>query len=173
MLIGAYSRDYELPNVPHFSKEKFIPLPPVMLEQFDTLAAKCLMGVFPEISHIWLAIDNRLVLWNFETEDGLANYDFEDPNELILSVALITPKQNVFVQEIEYLVAVSTTSRILLLGLRRLRPNLNNYELCKTPLFVSSDDVAIIQIQSSPDGRVFMCGSDGDVYELEYQVPTT
>ena len=170
--IGPYSKDYEISKIDHFSREKFIPLPSVILEQFDTLASKCLMGIFSEISHIWLAIDNRLILWNFEVEGGLANYEFENANEIILAVALITPKPGIFVKEIEYLVAVSTTTRIALLGLRKIKSTTSNYELCVTPLLVSSDDVAIIQIQSSPEGRVFMCGSDGDIYELEYQVNT-
>jgi len=154
----------------HFVKEKFIPLPSVLLQQFETLASKCLLGIFPEIRHIWLAIDNKLFLWDFGGGKNLANYEFDDPGELILGVCLVSPKPGVFVEDIQYLLAVSTITRVTLLGLRRTQDPSNQYDICKTPLVVSSDDVAILQIASSANGRIFMCGSDGNIYELDYQV---
>jgi nuclear pore complex protein Nup155 len=34
---------------------------------------------------------------------------------------------------------------------------------------VASDNVHMLKIVGSPNGRVFMCGKDGCVYELHYQ----
>jgi nuclear pore complex protein Nup155 len=169
-VIGSYSKDYEITKLDHFVKEKFIPLPNVLQQQFDTLASKCLLGIFPEIHNIWLAIDNKLFLWDFGLGKNLLNYEFEDASEILLSVCLVSPKVGVFVRDIEYLLAVSTTTRVTLLGLRKMQDPSTQYELCKTYLTVSSDDVVIIQIISSLDGRIFMCGSDGNIYEFEYQV---
>ena len=128
------------------------------------------MGLFPEIGHVWMTVDNRLFLWNYEDQESFASYDFEDENELILTVVLVTPRPGVFIAEIEYLIALATTSKIILLGLRKLSKTADSYEICSTPLAVSSDDIAILSMKGSDDGRLFMCGSDGNLYELEYEV---
>jgi len=39
-----------------------------------------------------------------------------------------------------------------------------------TPVCVSSDNVAMTRVVGSPDGRIFMGGRDGQVYELEYGI---
>jgi len=34
---------------------------------------------------------------------------------------------------------------------------------------VPSDNVHMLKIIGTPEGRIFMCGKDGNVYELHYQ----
>jgi nuclear pore complex protein Nup155 len=36
---------------------------------------------------------------------------------------------------------------------------------------IPSDSVNMLKIVGTPQGRIFMCGRDGNLYELQYQVP--
>ena len=81
------------------------------------------MGIFPEINRTWMTIDNTLYLWNYESNEYYQLYyrDFinthHDPDQLILNCALVKPIPGVFLEQIEYLLIVSTPLEITILGL--------------------------------------------------------
>jgi hypothetical protein len=43
-----------------------VQFPDYLLSQLNSVECKCFMGLFPEIKRVWLTIDNRLTLWNYE-----------------------------------------------------------------------------------------------------------
>jgi nuclear pore complex protein Nup155 len=62
------------------------------------------MGIFPEINRVWMTIDNRLYLWNYEMEGGDLINTFEDPDQIIVNVSLVKPIPGVFLDQIEVMV---------------------------------------------------------------------
>lgn len=89
----------------------------------------CLMGAFPEISRVWLAIDSNIYVWAFEHGSDVAYYD--GLSETIVSVGLIKPKPGVFQSFVKYLLVLTTTVEIVVLG------KLLVYKFCqKNSLFV-------------------------------------
>lgn len=74
----------------------------------------CLMGVFPEISRVWLAIDSNIYVWAFEHGSDVAYFD--GLGETIVSVGLVKPKSGVFQNFVKYLLVLTTTVEIVVLG---------------------------------------------------------
>ncbi|RKP16895.1 nucleoporin-domain-containing protein, partial [Rozella allomycis CSF55] len=76
------------------------------------------------------------------------------------------PKKGVFVKQIEYIMVVATAVEVSVLGIAVSGGDVVFYN---TGLSVPTDDVRILSIGASEEGRVFMSGSDGNLYELNYQ----
>jgi nuclear pore complex protein Nup155 len=173
---GEYSAD----NMRQFVKKGTILIPDVLFEQYDMLECKCFMGLFSEINRAWLTIDNRLFLWNYEDGSDFVVYDELD--QIIVSVALVSPKTGVFIEEITHVLVIATPIEILLLGVffdlskkpsgtEDIRRKLSTAELILYPtqLSVPSDYVSMLSMVGTEQGRIFMCGKDGNIYELAYQ----
>lgn len=69
------------------------------------------MGLFSEIQRAWISMDNRLYLWNFM--DGSDFYEYDELDQVILTVGLVPPKKGIFKEEVEYLLIVATTIEII------------------------------------------------------------
>ncbi|KAJ2554199.1 hypothetical protein EV175_002669, partial [Coemansia sp. RSA 1933] len=157
------------------TKQRLIPLPDALFEQYDLLECRCFMGLFPEIKRAWITVDHRLFLWNYEDESDF--YSFEDQDQIIVSVALVRPRPGVFVDSIKYVLAVATPLEVFLLGVGYEAPNSlaqttgggGEITLFATQISVPADGVAMTSIAGSADGRVFMSGNDGALYEFVYQ----
>lgn len=72
------------------------------------------MGVFPEIGRVWLTIDSNIYVWAFEHGTDVAYFD--GLNETIVSVGLVKPKPGVFQNIVKYLLVLTTTVEIVVLG---------------------------------------------------------
>jgi nuclear pore complex protein Nup155 len=137
------------------------------------------MGIFPEINRVWVTIDNRLYLWNYEAPNGEnALNTFDDQEQIIVTVGLVKPLPGVFLDEIEYILVVTTPLEIILLGMaftggkakdtKSSQPR-GPLTLYRTDLTLASDGVNFVQVVGTDEGRVFMLGSDNNVHELAYQ----
>ncbi|KAJ2489918.1 hypothetical protein IWW37_003612, partial [Coemansia sp. RSA 2050] len=158
------------------AKQRLIPLPDALFEQYDLLECRCFMGLFPEIKRAWITVDHRLFLWNYEDESDF--YSFDDQEQIIVSVALVKPKPGVFVDAIRHVLVVATPLEVFLLGvgydagkLAGVRGSGSGGEvtLFATQISVPADGVAMTSICGTSDGRVFMSGNDGALYEFAYQ----
>jgi nuclear pore complex protein Nup155 len=80
----------------------------------------------------------------------------------------------VFLEQIEYILVVSTPLEIILLGVAFSEPNSKGsrgmMSIYRTEMIVSSDNINMTQIVGTKTGRIFMRGSNGHMYELVYQV---
>lgn len=54
----------------------FSKLPDIIMNQYQSifdfitaLQSRCFMGIFPEINRVWISIDNRLYLWNYDSNE--------------------------------------------------------------------------------------------------------
>ncbi|KAJ2809970.1 hypothetical protein H4S07_002949 [Coemansia furcata] len=158
------------------TKQRLIPLPDALFEQYDLLECRCFMGLFPEIKRAWITVDHRLFLWNYEDETDF--YSFDDQEQIIVSVALVRPKLGVFVDTIKHVLVVATPLEVFLLGvgydggkLAGMRGSGSGGEvtLYATQISVPADGVAMTSMCGTSDGRVFMSGNDGALYEFAYQ----
>lgn len=105
---------------------------------------------------------------------------YDDIKEVILSVSLIKPKENIFKDKVKYLLAVTTPVEIILLAIvvnknenfnteqRKGNPfNIfSSIELYDTRYKVPSEGISILKTVGTYCGNIFMVGSDGNVYEV-------
>ncbi|CAG9806092.1 unnamed protein product [Chironomus riparius] len=157
-----------------------IPIPNEIMENFKNIKCHCRMGLFPEIGRAWLTIDSDIYIWTYEHARDVAYFD--GLNHLIVSVGLIKPKPNVFINDVKYLLVLTTPIEIVVLGVTFgdttksvttpsfLSSSFDEMQLMNKPIFViNTDNVAITCIEGTSDGRIFLGGRDGCLYEISYQ----
>lgn len=100
---------------------------------------------------------------------------FMDQPDVITHVALVQPKQGLFIDDITSLLVICTPISVLLIGVAIAnQPTLDNrpqkdIKLYATDLTISTD-IEMTSVIGTLDGRIFMCGQqDGNLYELHYQ----
>eukprot|EP00656_Telonema_subtile_P001758 TRINITY_DN10762_c0_g1_i2.p1 TRINITY_DN10762_c0_g1~~TRINITY_DN10762_c0_g1_i2.p1 ORF type:complete len:1481 (+),score=454.69 TRINITY_DN10762_c0_g1_i2:208-4650(+) len=154
-------------------------LPERLLTTIQSLQADRLMmgGVLPEIHRAWISIDHVLYLWNYN-DSTYEVHDFLD--EVIISVALVKPRPGVFLDRTDWLLVVTTPTDVSVLAV--LFENPVDYDahapipaksklvLQPTAVNVSTDNVMMMCVIGTPEGRIFMGGRDGCLYELVYAV---
>uniref|UniRef100_A0A6Q2XKF0 Nuclear pore complex protein Nup155 n=1 Tax=Esox lucius TaxID=8010 RepID=A0A6Q2XKF0_ESOLU len=182
-LSGGSDMDYPLqgpglltvPNLPELSAVRRVPLPPELVEQFSHMQCNCMMGVFPEICRAWLTIDNDIFMWNYEDGGDVAYFD--GLSETILSVGLVKPKAGIFQPHIHFLLVLATPVDVVILGLSfpKAQAGLNDsmsggMQLLPDPLYsIPTDNTYLLAITSTDQGRIFLAGKDGCLYEVAYQ----
>jgi nuclear pore complex protein Nup155 len=155
-----------------FEQIKRYLIPDSILEQINMTQMATTMGLFAEINHAWVSIDNQLYLWDY-TNPNPELIGFEDQPNTILSVKLVKPRAGVFVSAVSHLVVVATSVDVLLLGLQCERgpESVHRVQLFRTDLSVVIKGLSVAAIAGSDKtGRIFFAdGRDTeDVYELNY-----
>lgn len=100
--------------------------------------------------------------------------------DTIVSVALVKPKHDVFVESVQYLLAIATTVQVLLCAVV-ISPegeiSIGQSKLCTFCFLttsahynVSTDNVNMHKVLGTKNGRIFLCGSDGCLYEVDYSL---
>lgn len=129
------------------------------------------MGLFAEINHAWVVIDNSLFLWDY-TRPESELIGFEDQPHTIHAVALVPPKPGIFVNTITHILAVATSSDMILLGVSATNTpaGTKSVSLYQTKMTLPLRGTDVRVISGSADGRIFFGGStDVDIHELYYQ----
>ncbi|GBG24052.1 Cys-Gly metallodipeptidase dug1 [Hondaea fermentalgiana] len=146
------------------------PIPRAIRTLYSQIECEMFMGLFHEINRAWITIDNRLFLWNYYKEDDFYVYDGVD--QLIVSVGLARPRPGIFDADVEYIVAISTPVEVLLLQLKIVgHPVYGDIILEPTEYNMATDNVPMRSIAGTADGRIFMAGHDGSLYEFVYEAP--
>ena len=144
-------------------------MPNVIQEQYQTLQMASYMGIFPEISRVWVTVDNRLYLWDYDNPSSVI-FPYEVLDNVIISVALCAPRPGLFLERVKYILVISTAVEIVILALTWEGNDLtNNFRVHQSPYTIPTDDVPMIKIVSAQNGRIFMGGKDGNLYELVYE----
>ncbi|KAI9821284.1 MAG: hypothetical protein M1827_004020 [Pycnora praestabilis] len=169
------SSDYDIPLAPAwapFQKIKTYDIPEKIFEQYNKAQVSTMMGLFAELNHAWITIDNALYLWDY-THPNPDLIGFEEQPNSITAVKLVIPRRGVFVPAITQLLVVATTSEIFLIGIscQTGAGGLSTVALYQTQMRLSIKGIAVTVIEGSLNtGRIFFSGkSDHDVYELTYQ----
>lgn len=134
------------------------------------------MGLFPEIQRAYITVDNRLYLWNYlngyihnpHIDNSEDFQSFSDSSQTLLSVRLIPPRPGVFLPAITYLLALCTSSTFFLLGIDTSAAD-GTFTLYNADMSVSVSAMGIKCIQATKDGRLFIAGGDGHLWEIIYQ----
>jgi len=131
-----------------------------------------MMGLFADINHAWITIDNALYLWDY-THPNPELIGFEEQSNSITAVRLVTPRPGVFVSAISRLLVVATTTDIILIGVacQSTPSGATAVSLYQTRMQVSIKGISVqCIVGSAKTGRIFFAGrNDDDVYELTYQ----
>ncbi|CAM9519333.1 unnamed protein product, partial [Ectocarpus sp. 12 AP-2014] len=159
---------------PQIRSKSFAMLPEALSRERDRVECMTFMGLLPEIDHAWMTVDNVLYLWNYHTQDFT---QFRELEQVIVTVALVPPKKGVFNKEVEHVLAVATTVEVILLAVTYHEkpqetgsPRNRRIQVRRTNFRASTDGVSMLKIAAHPNGRVFMAGKDGNLYELTYSV---
>lgn len=150
---------------------------------FLDIKCHCRMGLFPEIGRAWMTIDSDIYIWTYEHTRDVAYFD--GLSHLIVGVGLIRPKPNVFINDVKFLLVLTTPIEIIVLGVTFgdttkaissspsrsfLTSTYEEMQLMNKPIFVlNTDNVTISCVEGSADGRIFLGGRDGCLYEVCYQ----
>jgi len=157
--------------VKQFTRVKRVPLPAELVEHFGHMQCNCNMGLFPEVSRAWLTIDSDIYLWRYEDGGDLAFFD--GLADTILQVSLATPKPGILQPHIKHLLCLATPVEIVLLGLTFATPQgspTEELQLLPEPLFtLPCEQLVTRSMQGTANGRIFMGGKDGSLYEFAYQ----
>jgi hypothetical protein len=158
---------YRSMNGSIMERNKFIPFPPEIVNQYKNVESASFMGILPEINRVWITIDNILYLWNYNRPSD--PYVYDGISEIIVSVALTAPKPGIFLDTVRYLLVVATPVDISVLAVCT-DEGFEAIRLSPTFYTLPSDNTTMVKIVGSQSGRIFMAGSDFNIYELEYSL---
>lgn len=147
------------------------PIPNQIFDHYNVGKLQTLMGLFAEINHAWVVIDNSLFLWDYTLSDPEL-IGFEDQPHTIHAVALVPPKPGIFLDSITHILAVATSAEMILLGVAvsTTPAGTKSVALYQTKMILPLRGSDVRIIAGSADGRIFFGGSnDIDINELYYQ----
>ncbi|KAL0230658.1 hypothetical protein PCE1_004215 [Barthelona sp. PCE] len=154
-------------------------LPSLISEKSTRMRSNYNMGLLEEINHVYVVVDNMLYLWNYDFSRTHHNRDnsnivqIDSIDQLIGAVAIVKPKQDVFRQDVEYLLVVGTSVQVHIFALVfSVRGNYRSpLRAVDTNLSVVTDDVPVSCITGFND-RILYAGVDGVLHELLYRTET-
>lgn len=169
-----------------FTHTHSIELPPYLVNAVKETKLSSLMGLLHEAKIVWLSVDDILYLWEYSKHpDTVGNTGerkredfvrFQVPSgHCIVSVGLVKPKKGVFRDIVEWCLLVTTSEDVLLCALARESNSLSStncdsiLKLIPTRYIIPTDSVPMLSICGTDDGRVFMGGHDGCLYEMSYE----
>uniref|UniRef100_A0A336MUH0 CSON006340 protein n=1 Tax=Culicoides sonorensis TaxID=179676 RepID=A0A336MUH0_CULSO len=157
-----------------------VPVPNEIMEHFKHIKCHCMMGLFPEIGRAWMTIDSDIYIWTYEQSRDVAYFD--GLSDLIVSVGLVQPKSGVFISDVKYLLVLTTPVEIVVLGVTfgdgnkglssptRSVAMYEEMQLLNKPIFIlNTDNVPVNVVKGTKEGRIFLGGKDGSLYEVDYQ----
>lgn len=147
-------------------------IPEKIFEQYNRAQFSTKMGLFAELSHAWVAIDNGLYLWDYTQPDPTI-VGYEDQPNTITAVKLVTPRPGIFKGTISRMLVVATPKEINLVGVATQPTNTGGVSIAlystNMKLHTKGMDVRTI-VGSAATGRIFFSGTENDdVYEMTYQ----
>ena len=164
-----------------------IPMPAFLSQQISTKAKiSSLMGLLPEASLAWMSVDYTLYLWrygqtgttNSMLSTGLDDFcSFRVPSKQCVStVGLAKPKSGIFNNAVKWVVVVTTPEEILLCAFVEKEDATaadgfgehGTLQLVATSFVIPTDGVSMYAVASTRDGRIFVGGANGSLYEVSY-----
>jgi nuclear pore complex protein Nup155 len=86
----------------------------------------------------------------------------------IVGVGFVKPKANIFMDNIQQLLIISTIREVKVTAVSYDRST--GLKFYRTDMTTNTAGVNMISIVGTNRGRVFMLGRDGNVWELDYRV---
>ncbi|GME82894.1 unnamed protein product [Ambrosiozyma monospora] len=127
------------------------------------------MGILAEIEKAWLAIENKLIIWNYKAaaheQEYFAIDEFKHP---ILTVKLVKPKPKVFVRSVNYLLVVATSMDIHILAVEAGKTKL---EIADTKMSVPTQGLLVNKFVTFDKTNEILFTGVGDsdnIWKLSY-----
>ncbi|KAJ6248994.1 nuclear pore complex protein nup155 [Anaeramoeba flamelloides] len=159
------------PNRQGFIHKKQYRLPPQIWKKQKYQQETAYSGLFEELGLIWIAVGSDLCLWNYENGNQVKEYTGFDTD--IVSVGFVSPKEGLVEEEIQNVIVVATLKKICLMSLvfpSSMKESLRLYPL---DFQTNLNGVLIRDIKGTIDGRIFLAGHDGNLYEFEYNTESS
>ncbi|KAI7897767.1 Nup133 N terminal like-domain-containing protein [Cokeromyces recurvatus] len=176
LLIGPTSEGYispAFPNIGEFVQSNKFHLPQRLIDKLSGAKCRLFIGLFPEINRAWITIDNKLFLWSLTDDTNI--YEYDDQDQIITKVGLVKPKPglpDIFGRKLDYVLVVTTPLQVILLGIQinqeLTMENSDSIGVYSLQMVMPADDVQMKYITGTDDGRIFMIGRNGELYEIEY-----
>ena len=146
-------------------------IPEKVFEQYNRAQMSTKMGLFADLNHAWMAIDNALYLWDY-TQPDPSLIGFEEQPHNITAVQMVTPRPGVFLPSITRLLVIATSVEIVLIGVAP-SPSPSGGQMIalfstNMKQVTKGMDIQVIA-GSKATGRIFFSGREGsDIFELTY-----
>ncbi|KAL6453458.1 hypothetical protein SBY92_005027 [Candida maltosa Xu316] len=175
--LDNYYFDYEngLKDFSRFEKVQQLDLPDRFFEEYNSTDCITKIGLFSEIERTWIAIDNKLILWNYKLPQSSFNQasqflTIDQIRHSILTVKLVKPKKGIFTNEVDYLLLVSTTVDIHIY-IVKYDQSMNNLEIFNPDLSVSTQGLVVNNFVVNPKTNDIYFSGEGDginIWRLDY-----
>lgn len=164
--LGSFSR---------FDKTSQLDLPDRFFEEYNLTQCSTTMGLFPELRRSWIAVDNKLVLWNYTLPLSSFNKSsqfltIDQLRHTILAVGLAKPKPGVFVADANYLLLIATTMDVHIYVVKYDNAS-NDMEIYNPNLSVNSHGLIVKQFITNPLTHEIFFQGEGDginIWRLDY-----
>ncbi|KAI5306622.1 hypothetical protein KEM56_000024 [Ascosphaera pollenicola] len=171
-LLQGISYRYSILNGPWapFEVVRMYNIPDEVFLQYNAATINTSLGLFAEIDHAWIAIDNALFMWNY-TQPKPELVGLEGQPSSINTVALARPRKGVFLDSVTHILILGMTGEVALVGLSCTESHGHKaVELFSTGMQTSTRGINVDVMAATASGRIFFAGSmDNDIYELKYQ----
>ncbi|KAI9486645.1 MAG: Nup133 N terminal like-domain-containing protein [Benjaminiella poitrasii] len=157
-------------NTPQADVVKFlvvkqtITMPVNGLNVAQQLQSNSLCGIIPSIDRTYFVSKNLIYIWDYTQSRDIVTLEEE---EEIVGIGFVKPKPGIFIKEMKQLMIVSTVREVRVVGLV-YDPKLG-LKIFNTDMSTNTAGVNMISIVGTNQGRIFMLGSDGNVWELDYR----
>lgn len=158
-----------------FEKVSQMDLPDRFFEEYNMTKVSTKMGLFPEINRSWIAVDNKLILWNYQLPQSSFNQSsqfltIDQIRHSIITVALVKPKQGVFVEEVNHLLLISTAMDVHIYVVK-FDSNSNSLEVFNPNLSVNSQGLIVNKFVTNVETNDIYFTGEGNgvhVWRLDY-----
>ncbi|KAI8994780.1 Nup133 N terminal like-domain-containing protein [Pilobolus umbonatus] len=145
---------YSLVKNNAFKKKSIISFPDLLNQHVNNAEHRYKMGFISVLDRVWLAVGNKLFIWNYRDSNNIFKYECFEKIEQI-DIIQLTNTNN-------YELIISTASKLFVHSI--IEDNNRLKIVSKTA--VSTDNTVMSNIVSTDTKRVFMQGNEGHVYEL-------
>ncbi|KAJ3432010.1 nuclear pore complex protein nup155 [Anaeramoeba flamelloides] len=159
------------PNRQGFVHKKQFTIPPQIWKKQKYQQETAYSGLFEELGLIWIAVGSDLCLWNYENGNQVKEYTGFDTD--IVSVGFVSPKEGLAEEEIQNVIVVATLKKICLMSLVFPSSTKESLRLYPLDFQTNLNGVLIRDIKGTIDGRIFLAGHDGNLYEFEYNTESS
>eukprot|EP01025_Chloroclados_australasicus_P051758 TRINITY_DN6033_c0_g3_i1.p1 TRINITY_DN6033_c0_g3~~TRINITY_DN6033_c0_g3_i1.p1 ORF type:complete len:1374 (-),score=127.37 TRINITY_DN6033_c0_g3_i1:632-4753(-) len=154
-----------------------IPLPRQVMQKYHSHNQYCYCGLLPEIKRAWAAMDSTLFLWRYDRPNDVAT-EYKSDKQPITAVGIVRPRDGVFFVATKYVLIVCTVTEIYLLSVS-FSSGINSDEYDGLVLqqlsyhSTQTDNVPMSKVKGTANGRIFVGGSNGHLYEIMYRTNDT
>lgn len=115
------------------------------------------MGVFAPINRVWVAQGKRLFFWAYGTGNAETVQNFDEMPANIVSVDLVPPRKDVFIETVNWLLLISTAEHMYFYALSTTD---NDLQVFDTGLSVPLGTGAPLVKADPSTGRIFFAGAN-------------